>query len=333
MVTAPAALRTPLLQVLGCELPIMLAGMGGVARHRLAGAVTNAGGFGVLGMVREPVARIQQEVHALRALTDGPFAVNLIPAATDHRLLMNQIAICLALEIEHFVFFWEVDTELTRMLKREGKTVIHQVGNQRDADLALAAGADVLIVQGYEAGGHVRGQTATLSLLPQIVAASDVPVVASGGIASGRALLAALAMGAQGVSLGTAFLATHEANAHPHHKNRVIAAMADDTVHTTIFSRNWHEPAPVRVLHNAVTNGTFDGTDANRVIGEQDGKPVYLYSTDSPLSDASGRVDDMALYCGQSCSQIHQQCSAAQRIEQIIKEAKDASDSMCFTPS
>lgn len=244
-------------------------------------------------MVREPVERIRQEVEALRAINDGPFAVNLIPAATERRLLMDQIATCLALKVDAFVFFWDVDTGLVQYLKQEGKQVIYQVGNQRDADLAQSAGADVLIVQGYEAGGHVRGTTGTLSLLPQVVANSDVPVVASGGIASGDAMLAAFSMGAQGVSLGSAFLATHEANAHSHHKQRMVDALADDTVYTTRFSRNWHEPAPVRVLSNAVTRGDYDQADPNTCIGEQDGQPIYLFSTDSPLAGAQGKLDEV----------------------------------------
>jgi len=320
MVILPQPLRTPLLHTLGCELPIMLAGMGGVSRHQLVAAVNQAGGFGVLGMVREPVERIRQEVEALRAINDGPFAVNLIPAATERRLLMDQIATCLALQVDAFVFFWDVDTGLVQYLKQEGKQVICQVGNQHDADLAQSAGADVLIVQGHEAGGHVRGTTATLSLLPQVVANSDVPVVASGGIASGDAMLAAFSMGAQGVSLGSAFLATHEANAHPHHKQRVVDAHADDTVYTTRFCRNWHEAAPVRVLSNAVTRGDYDHADPDTCIGEQDGQPVYLFSTDSPLADAQGKLDDMALFCGQSCSQIHAVTSVQQRIDSLLDE-------------
>jgi len=299
----------------------MLAGMGGVARHQLAAAVCNSGGFGVLGMVREPVARIQREVEALRGLTQRPFAVNLIPAATERNLLKEQINACLKLDIERFVFFWEVDAELVRFLASEGKQVVHQVGGQRDADLAQAAGASVLIVQGHEAGGHVRGTTATHSLIAQIAPHCDVPVAASGGIASGRGLVSALAMGAQGVSLGTAFLVTHEANAHPHHKERVLAAGAEDTVYTTLFSRNWHEPAPVRVLQNAVTRGHCADIDPGKVIGQQDGAPVYLFSTDSPLADARGEIDLMALYCGQSCGQIEYQCSAATRVAGIIEEA------------
>lgn len=323
MVTAdlPQPLRTPLLQALGCTLPIMLAGMGGVARHQLAAAVCEAGGFGVLGMVREPVERIRAEVLALRQRTSHRFAVNLIPAATDSRLLAEQIETCLELEVPAMVLFWEVNKALVKHLKREGLQVIHQVGNQRDADTAINAGADVLIVQGHEAGGHVRGTTSLFSLLPQIAAQSPVPVVASGGIGSGRALVAALALGAQGASLGTALLATHEANAHPHHKQRVLAARADDTVYTTRFARNWHEPAPVRVLSNKVLEGAYDHADPDTILGEQDGQPVYLFSTDSPLADATGKVDDMALYCGQSCGQISRECSAADRIAEIIREA------------
>ena len=318
----PTLLKTPLTAQLGCQLPILLAGMGGVSRHQLAAAVCEAGGFGVLGMVREPVARIRAEITALRGLTSRPFAVNLIPAATERQLLAEQVAACLALKVETFVLFWEVDTALVRALKQQGCRVIHQVGCQRDAELALAAGADILIAQGHEAGGHVRGSTATLSLLAQLAPQCEVPVVASGGIGGGRALLAALALGAQGVSLGTAFLATHEANAHAHHKQRVLEARADETLHTTLFQRNWHEPAPVRVLPNAVTRGDYTNADAGLVLGEQDGQPVYLFSTDSPLADATGKIDDMALYCGQSCSQVQQLCSAAERIEQIVAEAR-----------
>ena len=317
----PAALETPLLPILGCKLPIMLAGMGGVARHELAAAVCNAGGFGVLGMVREPVARIRLEIDALRQRTNAQFGVNLIPAATDSVLLREQVKTCLSLNVPVMVLFWTVDSDLIKHLKSEGVRVIHQVGSRQDANSALEAGADVLIVQGHEAGGHVRGTIGTFVLLPQIVAESPVPVVASGGIASGRALVSALAMGARGVSLGTAFLATHEANAHIHHKQRVQLATTEDTVYTTRFKRNWHEPAPVRVLPNATLAGKYEGREPDTVIGYQDGQAVFVYSTDSPLADATGEVDDMALYCGQSCGQFSDIPSARERIETIIDEA------------
>ncbi|WOD27036.1 nitronate monooxygenase [Alloalcanivorax xenomutans] len=326
VVTPPPALRTPLCDHLGCAFPILLAGMGGVARHRLAAAVCRAGGFGVLGMVREPVERISAEVDALRRLTDKPFAINLIPAATENAQLHQQVRTCLTLQVPFVVLFWDVDTALVRHLVSEGIRVIHQVGSTWDAELAIDAGAEIIIAQGWEAGGHVRGHIGTLSLLAELVPACPVPVVASGGIANGRSLVAALALGAQGASIGSAFLVTEEANAHPHHQQRLIQAGAGDTVHCRDFTRNWHEPAPVRVLRNRVTRGEYDDlrqANISEIIGEQDGQPVYLFSTDSPLADARGELDDMALYAGQSCGQLHQILTAEQRLNRIIEEAAE----------
>lgn len=320
------ALHTPLVDLLDCELPIMGAGMGGVARHELAAAISNAGGFGCLGMVREPVARIREEILAYRRLSQRPFAVNLIPAATEPALLEAQVSACLDLGVGALVLFWDVDTRLVERLKGYGVLVIHQVGTLAQARIALDAGVDVLIAQGVEAGGHVHGLTSLVSLLPEVVATSTVPVVASGGVASGQALAAVLALGAQGASCGSAFLATHEANVHPHHQQRLLQAGADDTVLTRRFFRNWPMPAPVRVLRNAVTEGrheTLYQQRATPAIGTQDDGPVYLFSTDSPLRDFVGTVDDMALYAGQSCGQIAEICSAGERLHQMCEEAAE----------
>ncbi|MCH2555905.1 MAG: nitronate monooxygenase [Alcanivorax sp.] len=298
--------------------------MGGVARYRLAAAVSRAGGFGVLGMVREPAQRIRAEVQALRNAGIERFAVNLIPAATDSARLDEQVAACLDLQVPWVVLFWDVDTVLVRRLKAAGLGVIHQIGGRADAEEAVSAGADILIAQGLEAGGHVRGTMTTFGLLTELVPWSPVPLVASGGIGGGRGLAAALALGAQGASLGSAFLATHEANAHDHHKLRLIKARGEDTVRTRLFDRNWHEAAPVRVLNNRVTRGEYDDLKRNgisEIIGEQDGQPVYLFSTDSPLADATGELDDMALYAGQSCGTINRIDTAGERVEQIVREA------------
>lgn len=318
------ALHTPLCDWLGCRYPVLLAGMGGVSRHRLAAAVANAGGFGKLGMVREPVELIRSEVNALRQASDKPFAVNLIPAATEPELLKAQVRTCLELQVPFLELFWEVDTDLVRHLKAEGVGVLHQVGSLRDAEAAVAAGADVLIAQGIEAGGHVRGTRAGTTLVAELISRFDLPVVASGGIASGEGLTAALALGAQGVNIGTAFIATAEANAHPHHQQRIVAASGDDPLYNRLFWRNWHEPAPVRVLPNRVTRGElgqYDPAATPREIGRQDGLPVYLFGTDSPLADASGDVDDMALYAGQGCGLVNDIVPAAQRLQQLVTTA------------
>jgi nitronate monooxygenase len=321
----PDALRTPLLAQLDCQFPILLAGMGGVARSELVAAVSNAGGFGCLGMVREPVERIRSEVNRVRALTTRAFAVNLIPAATDKALLEAQVEACLALKVPAICLFWDVDRPLITRLKAAGITVLHQVGSRSDAEQALAAGVDILLAQGREAGGHVRGQMSTIALVAELVALSETPVVATGGIASGSALVAAIALGAQAVCCGTAFLACTEANAHPYHQQRVCAANGDETLYTTQFVHNWPMAAPVRVLPNDVTRGDYGAaeTGMERVeIGRQDNAPVYRFSTDSPLRDATGDVHNMALYAGQSCGQIHAVVSAAERIAAMMGEAE-----------
>lgn len=320
----PRALHTPLLDLLGCELPVMNAGMGGVARSELASAVCNAGGFGCLGMVREPTERIAAEVIRMRASTDRPFAVNLIPAATPPALLQRQVETCLALKVPAIALFWDVDQDLVQELKRHGVLVLHQVGSRADAQLALRACADVLIAQGVEAGGHVRGQVGTMALVPELVAMSPAPVVASGGIASGAGLVAALALGAQGISCGSLFLATQEANAHPVHQRRLCEAHGEDTLYSYRFFRNWPMAAATRVLPNGITRGDYDHLRSLReptAIGEQDGQPVYLFSTDSPLRDATGGVSSMALYAGQACGQIDSVVPVAQCIQDLFGQA------------
>ncbi len=327
----PRALQTPLLELLGCEVPIMNAGMGGVARSELAAAVCNAGGFGCLGMVRESASRITEEVTRLRARTDRPFAVNLIPAATAPALLEQQVETCLELDVPAITLFWDVDRDLVKELKQRSVLVLHQVGSRADAQHALRAGADVLIAQGAEAGGHVRGDVSTLALVPELAAMARVPVVASGGIATGAGLVAALALGAQGISCGSLFLATREANAHPAHQRRICDAHAEDTLHTYRFYRNWPMAAATRVLPNGITRGDYDhlrGLREPPVIGEQDGQPVYLFSTDSPLRDATGGVTAMALYAGQSCGQIDTILPAAACIRQLLEQARSALDQL-----
>lgn len=323
------ALHTPLCDLLGCEVPVLLAGMGGVSRWELAAAVANAGGYATLGMVREDPELIAREVTALRAATDRPFAVNLIPAATEAGLLDRQIGRCLDLGVRDFSFFWDVVPEAVRRVKAAGCKVLHQVGTVEAARKAEAAGADVLIAQGVEAGGHVHGRLGTFVLLEQVLRGARVPVVASGGIASGAGLAAALAMGAQGVQCGTAFLATVESFAHDDHKQRVVAARAQDTVLTDIFVLNWPAHSAVRVISNSVTEtlgGKLLGHDPDslprEVIAHEDGQPRLRYSTDSPLRSTTGDLEAMALYAGQGVDAIEAVIPAGDRLRQIVEDAR-----------
>ncbi|WP_333815097.1 NAD(P)H-dependent flavin oxidoreductase [Tabrizicola sp.] len=324
------SLRTPLCDLLGCEVPILLAGMGGVARAELAAAVARAGGYAMLGMVRESPDLIETEIAAYRAATNRPFAVNVIPSATEPGLLDRQISRCLDLGVRAFTFFWDVMPEVVARVKREGCLVLHQVGTVQAARQAEAAGADVIITQGIEAGGHVHGRIGAFALAETVLADARVPVVVSGGIGSGRGLAAALAMGAQGVQCGTAFLATEEAWAHDYHKRRVVEAEGGDTVLTDVFVLNWPKGAAVRVIGNSVTQAFGDNlmghdpdTLPREAIAEDSGQPLLRYSTDSPMRHTTGSLEEMALYAGQGAGLIRDVIPAGERLQRMVKEAAD----------
>lgn len=318
------SLKTPACALLGCEVPVVLAGMGGVSRAELVAAVSNAGGFGFLGMVRESPALIRAEVAAVRAATSRGFGVNLIPAATDPVLLEAELEAVLDEQVAAVTLFWDLRPDIVRRLRDAGCKVLCQVGSLREAQAAEAAGAHLVIAQGIEAGGHVRGSQRLRELVTEVVAQVQVPVLAAGGIVDGRGLADMLALGAQGVVIGTAFLATRESFAHDYHKQRIVDARHGDTIHTGVFHINWPIGAPVRVLHNSVTRGEHGDSFVapRRVIGHEQDRPIYLFSTDSPLRNMQGDFEAMALYAGEGVGGIHSIPSAAQRLQDIVAEAR-----------
>ncbi|WP_313300904.1 nitronate monooxygenase [Diaphorobacter sp.] len=338
--------RTPLCDMLDCRLPLILAGMGGVARSELVAAVSEAGGFGFLGMVREPLALIDREVRAVRDHTAARFGVNLIPAGTPAELLDQQVQCCVDLQVPVVGLFWDVNYAVIARLKAANITVVHQVGSVAQALQAQSAGVDALIVQGVEAGGHVSGRQPLEALLAAVLAVVDVPVAAAGGISTGEQVAQLMTQGAQAAVLGTALLATQESFAHDFHKQRVVQARADDTVLTEDFHINWPAHAAVRVLRNSVTQGQLGDpfTQARRAIGEEEGRPIYLFSTDSPLRSMSGDFESMALYAGRGVDAIDSIPTAAQRMASIMQSAQthwrtlhrpevEVSSPVCYAPA
>ncbi len=318
-----ATLQTPVCALLGCDYPVVLAGMGGVARSQLVVAVSEAGGFGFLGMVRESPDLIRAEIARVRAATTRRFGVNLIPAATPPDLLEAELDAIIADRVAAVTLFWDLRPDLVRQLRAAGCLVLCQIGSVDEAAEAVAAGAHIVITQGFEAGGHVRGTTRLATLIPEVVSRVDVPVLAAGGIVDGKGLAAALALGAQGAVIGTAFLATRESFAHDYHKNRIVAAKPGETVHTQAFHVNWPAGAAVRVLPNSVTRGEHGDpfVAARRVIGAQGPRRIDLFSTDSPLRDMTGDFEAMALYAGEGAGLIDSIPTAAERLAAIIGEA------------
>ena len=314
---------TPLCHLLGCRQPLILAGMGGVARAELVAAVSEFGGLGILGMVREPLALIEREVAQVRRLTDQPFGVNLIPAGTARALLRSQVDLCIALGVPVVELFWDIDETTIERLRAAGIVVIHQVGTALEALHAQAAGAHAIIAQGVEAGGHVRGRQPLLQLLPEVLGCVQVPVAAAGGLADGRDVARVLAAGAQAAVLGTALMMTGESFAHEVHKQRLVQAKASEVLLTEDFHVNWPPLAAVHVLPNAVTRGERGDpfTSERQVIGEEEGRPIYAFSTDSPLRSMTGELETMALYAGLGVGRIDTIVPAAERLARIAQEA------------
>jgi nitronate monooxygenase len=311
-----------------CELlkithPIVQAGMGGVAGPELAAAVSNAGAMGCIGAYRSSPSEIRDAVRKARILSALPIGVNFVPDVLSKEEIRLGVSIAIEEGVRIFSFFSSISADLIKYLHEYDALVLVQVGSVEQASMAISDGVDVLIVQGWEAGGHLRGQT---SLLPLLSAISHrwphFPSLASGGIVTGRNLAAVLAAGASGAWMGTRFVATMEADAHPEYQKRLISATSEDTVVTHAFERGWPGVAH-RVLRNSVTSST--SPLAPRIISsvqlENRRIPITIGSVAVPMQSTIGEIEAMAQYSGQGCELIDAVEPAAIVINKIIEEA------------
>lgn len=228
-------MQTALTEILRVEHPVMLAGMGGVSYSRLCAAVSEAGGFGCLGASTMGDEEMVAEIAAVRSLTDKPFGVDLLTAAPQDMPAKVQAIIDGGASV--FVAGLGVPREVVDQCHEQDVIVVNMCGKVHHATAAVEAGCDLVVAQGTEAGGHT-GRIATLPLVPMIVDAvgSEVPVVAAGGVFDGRALAAALTLGAAGVWVGTRFIATPEARAVSGYKDRILGADETSTVVTRAYT-------------------------------------------------------------------------------------------------
>jgi len=226
---------TRLTELLHVDHPVMLAGMGGVSYHQVVAAVSEAGGFGCLGASTMGHEEMVEEIAATAALTDKPFGVDLLTAAPQD--MAAKVAAMIDGGASVFVAGLGVPREVVDQCHEGGLLVVNMCGKVSHAVSAVEAGCDVVVAQGTEAGGHT-GQIATMALVPQVVDAvgDRVPVVAAGGIFDGRGLAAALTLGADGVWVGTRFIATPEARAVLGYKDRILASAEDATVITRAYT-------------------------------------------------------------------------------------------------
>jgi len=323
-------MKTNLCHMLGIEHPIIAAPMGpDLTGPDLVAAVSNAGGLGILQAQLCPPPLFRQEIRRVRALTDRPFGVNLIL----HFPVVDHVAVCLEERVPVLSFFWGDPTPYVGRAHAAGVKVFHQVGSVAEAQKAAAAGIDVIVAQGVEAGGHVVGEVSTLALIPRVVdAVAPRPVVAAGGIADGRGVVAVLALGAQAAMLGTRFLASAESRAHPRYKQRLLEADEGGTVRTILFGHGWPN-APHRTLRTAFVEQWL-GREARgqesrpdepavgqTVIGGQP-MPVLRFMGLPPNCDASGDIESMDLLAGQGVGLVGEIKPAGEIVRKLVDEAR-----------
>lgn len=321
-------MRTALCDRLGIEIPIIQAPMGGAVGPSLAAAVSNAGGLGMLVLWRANAEAMRRQIRETRALTSRPFGVNLnLDFPQEERL-----AICVEERIPIISFFWGDPSSLIPRAKESGAIVMHTVGSAAEAKRSADAGVDIVVAQGWEAGGHVRGTVATMPLIPAVVdAVLPKPVVAAGGIADGRGLAAALALGAAGAWIGTRFLASEEALIHPRYRQRLLLANENDTIFLdSLFDVRWPN-AP----HRALTSQTVRTWEAagrppsgkrpgeGDVIGiSRSSGPIVRYQSYTPGADAEGEIDSMSLWAGQSVGLVSKLQPAGDIVREIAEQAR-----------
>jgi nitronate monooxygenase len=326
-------LKTKICDLLGIEYPIIAAGMGGVAMAGLAGAVSEAGGLGIIGLAGVSPAAMHDEVASARKLTREPLGVNLLIPF----LPPGMVEAVASEPIQAATFFWGVPAEHAESiarLKSAGIKTIWQCGSADEARAAVDAGVDAIMAQGFEAGGHVRGTTTTFALIPAVRdAIGDAPMVAAGGIADGRGLAAAIALGADGAVFGTRFVASAESSAHREYKASLLAARAEDTIHTTLYDVGWPD-APHRVIRNEAVDqweragrpptgrrpGEGEPAGAMRRAGLD--VPLVRYSVMCPTDYIEGDIGGLALYGGQSVSLVREILPAAEIVRRIAAEAR-----------
>lgn len=291
------------LALCGIEVPIYQAGLGGVAGPDLAAAVSRAGGLGHLGCIRRSAADVRLWIRATREMTDRPFGVNLVPPGGGPDGFEAQLAVVLEERPKVLSLFWGDFAQTIPRARAAGIVTMVQVGSVAEARKAARDGADIVIAQGIESGGHVRGKIGLMALLPAVVEAiAPVPVLAAGGIADAAAVDAVLHMGAAGAWVGTRFVASHESLAHDIYKQRLVAAGTDDTYHGHFYSYGWKLGTPYRAIRS-----------------KEAWNPLHLIAGGARKGDEEKYARGFSVYGGQGVAKIKEILGAGEIVQRLMR--------------
>jgi nitronate monooxygenase len=310
--------------------PVFQAPIGSIASPDLAAAVCNAGGIGHLACTWRTGGELRTDIRKVKASTRRPFGVNFVLGFSFE----DNLALALSEDVPIVSFFWGDASAYVQQVKSAGAIAKQVVASVRDARIAETAGFDIVVAQGQEAGGHVRGEIGTMALIPQVVDAISIPVIAAGGIADSRGVAAALALGAAGVWVGTPFLLADEANIHPVYRELVKKASSEDTVYSSLFDIGWPN-APQRTLRNstiAMWEGEGRPGPASRpyldetVAYRADRSAIRRYHFAAPTREMTGNIEAMALYAGQSVGLVREENPASVIMQELLRGFDRASD-------
>ena len=315
-------MRTGLCNLLGIEHPIVQAPIGSAAVPQLAAAVSNAGALGMVALTWVP--DVASVVQTTAASTNRPFGGNLVLEWDQHRRLDEALEAGLRI----VSLTWGDPGPYVERVHAAGGLVLHTVGSAEEARRVVAAGVDIVVAQGWESGGHVWGNVATLPLVPAVVdAVAPVPVIAAGGIGDARGVAAVLALEAEAAWIGTRFLLAEEAQVHDTYRRRLAAAAETDAEwYANLYDIGWPNAA-----HRTLRNVTSDGWNAagrpepGSRPGEGDsiatdpwGGPIVRYSSVAPVEGTTGDIDALSLWAGQSVALAKRTQPAAEIVAELV---------------
>jgi nitronate monooxygenase len=320
--------RTPVCDLLGIDVPIVQAPIGGASVPALAAAVSEAGALGTIALSWTKPDGVAALVDDVRAQTSKPVHANILLEWPPE----ERLEAVLAAGARIVSLAWGDPSPYVERVHAAGGLLIGTAGTADEAKRMADAGVDVICAQGWEAGGHVWGGVATMALVPAVVdAVAPVPVLAAGGIVDGRGIAAALALGAQGVWIGTRFLLAEEAPIHPDYREHLLRARAEDAVYAAdLFDIGW-ENAPHRALRNSTRDlweaagspppGERPG-EGETLATRADGTPIARYSSSMPVAGISGDIEALSMWSGQGIGLVDRVQPAAEIVRELLDEAE-----------